>query len=54
MSIPDLQNGIPQTTEDIEKIEWHSLAKSMHCLDQTYPNILEVVEQFRIKLNQID
>ena len=26
MTIAKAQNGIPQTTEDIEKIEWHSLA----------------------------
>jgi 8-oxo-dGTP pyrophosphatase MutT (NUDIX family) len=51
MSIPTLQEGTPQTTEDIEKIEWNTLAKARHCLDQTYPNILEVIEQFRIKLN---
>jgi 8-oxo-dGTP pyrophosphatase MutT (NUDIX family) len=54
MSIPDLQNGIPQTIEDIEKIEWYTLGKARHCLDLTYPNILEVVEQFRVKLNQLD
>jgi 8-oxo-dGTP pyrophosphatase MutT (NUDIX family) len=51
MSIPNLQEGIPQSTEDIEKMEWHSLAKARHCLDQTYPNIIEVIEQYRIKLN---
>ena len=51
MSIDNLQEGIPQSTEDIEKIEWHSLAKARHCLAQTYPNILEVIEQFRKKLN---
>jgi len=54
MSIPTLQDGIPQTTEDIEKIEWHSLGKARHCLDHTYPNILEVVEQYRIKLNNME
>lgn len=53
MSIPTMQEGIPQSTEDIEKIEWHTLGKARHCLDQTYPTILEVVEKFRIKLNQI-
>ena len=54
MTIPNLQNGIPQTKEDIEKIEWYSLDKARHCLNQTYPNIIEVVEKFRIKLNQQD
>ena len=52
MSIPTLQEGTPQTTEDIEKIEWLTLAKSRHCLDQTYSNILEVIEAYRLKLNK--
>jgi hypothetical protein len=52
MSIPNEQEGIPQSTEDIEKIEWHSLAKARHCLDQTYPNIIQVIEAFRLKLNK--
>ena len=54
MSIPNMQNGIPQLSEDIEKIEWHSLNKASHCLQLTYNNILEVVENFRIKLNKIE
>jgi 8-oxo-dGTP pyrophosphatase MutT (NUDIX family) len=54
MSINECQQGIPQVTEDIEKIEWHSLNKARHCLDKTYPAILEVIEKFRIKLNSID
>jgi len=51
MSITNLQNGIPQTTEDIEKIEWNALNTARHCLDNTYDNILEVVEKYRLKLN---
>ena len=54
MTIPNLQEGIPQLTEDIEKIEWLSLDKARHCLNHTYPTILEVVEKFRIKLNKLD
>ena len=53
MSIKDFQEGVPQTTGDIEKIEWHSLGKARHCLDQTYPTILEVLEHFRLKLNKL-
>lgn len=53
MTIPNLQEGIPQLTEDIEKIEWLSLDKARHCLNHTYPTILEVVEKFRIKLNKL-
>ena len=52
MSITTLQEGTPQTTEDIEKIEWLTLAKSRYCLDQTYSNILEVIEAYRLKLNK--
>ena len=54
MTISNMQDGIPQTTEDIEKIEWLTLDKARQCLNQTYPTILEVVEQFRIKLNNLD
>jgi len=54
MTIPNMQEGIPQLTEDIEKIEWLALDKARQCLDHTYPTILEVVEQFRIKLNKLD
>lgn len=51
MTIADMQKGNPQTTEDIEKIEWHSLATARHCLEQTYPTILEVIEAYRLKIN---
>ena len=54
MTIPNMQEGIPQLTEDIEKIEWLALDKARQCLDHTYPTILEVLEQFRIKLNKLD
>jgi 8-oxo-dGTP pyrophosphatase MutT (NUDIX family) len=54
MTIPNMQEGIPQLTEDIEKIEWLALDKARQCLDHTYPTILEVVEQFRIKLNKLE
>ena len=54
MTIKDMQEGIPQTNEDIEKIEWNTLATSRHCLDQTYPNILEVIEAYRKNLNNAD
>jgi 8-oxo-dGTP pyrophosphatase MutT (NUDIX family) len=54
MTIPNMQEGIPQLTEDIEKIEWLALDKARQCLNHTYPTILEVVEQFRIKLNKLD
>ena len=53
MTIPTTQNGVPQITEDIEKIEWHSLATAIHCLAQTYPTIIEVIEAYRLKINEI-
>ena len=53
MTIPTTQSGVPQITEDIEKIEWHSLATAMHCLAQTYPTIIEVIEAYRLKINEI-
>ena len=51
MTIADMQKGIPQSAEDIEKIEWHSRATARHCLEQTYPTILEVIEAYRLKIN---
>ena len=53
MTIKSDQTGIPQVSEDIEKIEWHSLATAKHCLENTYPNIIEVIEAYRIKINEI-
>jgi 8-oxo-dGTP pyrophosphatase MutT (NUDIX family) len=53
MTISKEQKGIPQATEDIEKIEWHSLATAKHCLEQTYPSIIEVIEAYRLKINEI-
>lgn len=46
MSIDTIQNGIPQRTEDIEKIEWNTIENSKHCIDQTYDTIKEVILQF--------
>ena len=53
MTIPTEQKGIPQATEDIEKIEWYSLATAKHCLEQTYPSIIEVIEAYRLKINEV-
>ncbi len=52
MTIPNEQNGIPQITEDIEKIEWFSIDKARHCLENTYPNIIEVIEAYRVLINK--
>lgn len=46
MSIPDLQNGIPQTNEDIEKIEWFLWNDLQIPLQNTYENIKQVVEVY--------
>lgn len=53
MTIPNFQEGIPQVSEDIEKIEWHTLATCRHCLDNTFPTIIEVIEAYRNKINQL-
>ena len=53
MTISQDQTGIPQISEDIEKIEWYSLNTAKHCLTQTYPTILEVIEAYRKKINDI-
>jgi len=53
MTIHEEQMGVPQITEDIEKIEWHSLATAKHCFQQTYPTILEVIQAYRIKINEL-
>jgi len=51
MTIDTLQAGKPQTSEDIEKIQWHSLSTAKDCLEQTYPTIIEVIEAYRLKIN---
>jgi len=53
MTIPNFQEGLPQISEDIEKIEWHTLATCRHCLDNTFPTIIEVIEAYRNKINQL-
>lgn len=53
MSIREEQNGTPQFSEDIEKIEWYTLETSKHCLEHTYPNIVEVINAYSKKINQI-
>ena len=46
MSIDDIQNGVPQNSEDIEKIEWNTIEDSTHCLANTYDTIKDVIKQF--------
>ena len=52
MSIIDFQNGIPQTNEDIEKIEWFLWNDLKIPLQNTYENIEQVVDAYfkKIKL----
>lgn len=38
---------IPQTEEDIQKIEWVATKELGSFLKQTYPNIVEIVEKWR-------
>ena len=51
MSIQDLQNGIPQTEEDIEKMEWFSLDALEIPMQHTYENIKLVIAAYRKKVN---
>ena len=53
MSIPVEQTGQPQISEDIEKIEWQLLETAKHCLSNTYPTILEVIEAYSLKIKGI-
>lgn len=46
MSIQDLQNGIPQTEEDIEKMEWFSLDALEIPMQHTYENIKLVIAAY--------
>ncbi len=46
MSIQDLQNGIPQTEEDIEKMEWFSLDALGIPMQHTYENIKLVIAAY--------
>lgn len=47
MTIINRQKGNPQISEDIEKIEWHTLKDAQHCLENTYPTILEVIAAYQ-------
>lgn len=49
MSIQDLQNGIPQTEEDIKKMEWFSLDALEIPMQHTYENIKLVIAAYRKK-----
>lgn len=50
MTINEMQEGVPQTTEDIEGIEWNTLENSAHCLSHTYDNIREVIAAYTKKM----
>jgi NifU-like protein involved in Fe-S cluster formation len=50
MTINEMQEGVPQTTEDIEGIEWNTLENSAHCLSHTYDNIREVIDAYTKKM----
>jgi len=46
MSIQDLQNGIPQTEEDIEKMEWFPIDVLEIPMQHTYENIKLVLAAY--------
>lgn len=45
MSIPDLQELIPQTSEDIQQAEWVSLKNVEEKLSLAYPAIKDIVKR---------
>jgi hypothetical protein len=52
MSIDQLQEGIPQTEEDIEAIAWVKKEDLAPYLAKTYDNIKEVMEAFLISMHE--
>jgi hypothetical protein len=50
MEIQDLQFGIPQMEEDIEKMQWYAIKALEIPLENTYDNIKLVIAAFRSKL----
>src|SRR5437870_4867788 len=47
MKVKGNTNLIPQTEEDIEKIIWADDKTIQECLQNTYPNIKEIIEKFK-------
>lgn len=47
MHAPGIQMLLPQTDEDIEVIEWVDAADVAKKLDNTYPNIMEIVRRLK-------
>lgn len=53
MSIKSIQVGIPQKSEDIEKLEWALIENAAPFLAKTYPNIQEVITKFSDQKDRI-
>ena len=47
MQVKNVPTLVPQTEEDIEKAEWCNQEKINVCLQNTYPNIAEIVKKWR-------
>lgn len=45
MTAPDGQHLVPQTEEDIEQIIWADQAQIDLCMQDTYPNIIQIMEK---------
>lgn len=52
MTINTIQNGIPQTEEDIDAIAWVKKEDIAPYLAKTYDNIIQVMEVFLTSANQ--
>ena len=47
MQVTGQTNLVPQTEEDIEEIIWADETAVNECLQNSYPNIVEIIKRFR-------
>jgi ADP-ribose pyrophosphatase YjhB (NUDIX family) len=47
MKTTSAEKLIPQTEEDITAIEWITQQELPHCLQNTYPNIIEIITKWQ-------
>ena len=45
MTTPDGQHLVPQIEEDIEQVIWADQAQIDLCMEDTYPNIIQIMEK---------
>ena len=52
MHAPGKQKLLPQSEEDIEKIDWVDAKYLKEKLSNSYPNIVEIIQKFRSKVTK--